>query len=116
MPVLVPDPPEVVPVPVEVEDAEPPGVTPDVPEVEEAPPTPPAPPVPDDAVAEVDDLPEQDVLDGVTVPDVPDPTAALPLPVVVVPPAPVLVALTGGILIGTLADEHTDVTAFETED
>jgi hypothetical protein len=100
----------VVPVPVDV-DAGAPDVPPDVPpEVEEAPPPPPAPPVPEEEA-----VTEPDVLDGVVDPD---PAAALPLlvavaaePVVVVP-APV----TGGILMGTLADEHTDVTAFDTED
>lgn len=109
VPVVVPV--LVVSLPVEVdedEDADAPDVTP---EVEEAPPTPPAPPVPEEeAVAEADDFPEQDVLDGVVEP--------LPLPVVVVAADPVVVPapVTGGILMGTLADEHTDVTASETED
>lgn len=95
----------VVPEPVEVDvevnedvDAD----EPDGPEVEDTPPTPPPPPVPDEVAAA-----EPDVFDGVVdpIPD-PDPEVA----------DPVLVALTGGILIGTLADEHTEVTALETED
>lgn len=64
-----------------------------------------APSVPEDEV-EVDS-PEEDVFDGVVE----------PLPLLVVAAAePVVVAETGGILIGTLTDEHADVTAFETED
>lgn len=88
-----------VPVDVDVEDSEAPDLT-EEPDVEEA---------------EDEDLPEQDVLDGVIDPD-PDPGAALPVVVVVPALVLVVVPVTGGILIGTLADEHTEVTASETED
>lgn len=99
----------VVSVPVEVEvelDADA-----DAPDELEEPEVDDAPPIPEDE-AEVD-LPEQDVLDGV-VESLPLLVVAAAEPVVVV--VVVVVAVTGGILIGTLTDEHTDVTAFETED
>lgn len=107
VPVVVPV--VVVPVPVDVDvDADAPDVTP---EVEDAPP---APPVPEEAGE--DDVPEQEVGDGVVDPD-PDPAAAHPVLVVVVAAEPVVLApVTGGILTGTLADEHTEVTTLETED
>ena len=64
-------------------------------------------PVPDDAVEEVEIL-EQGVFDGVVETD--------PEPAAVVGEEVLQVAVTGGILIGALTDEHTDVTASETED
>lgn len=97
------------PVPVEVEDAVAPDVTPDIPEVEDASP---APPVPEEVgAAEVEGLEEQDVRDGVVEPE-PEPAADDP----VVVAEPVAVPVIGGTLTGTPADEHTEVTAFETED